>query len=238
MLTLHYKDIYMTNITLTQMTQLECAPQVELTNQHKEKQMNTPLNLKEIERKAFRSFYQDGIWDIFFGLMMFAMYAFTLFNEMENNGLRVIGLILIEIMAVMFLIFGKKYITIPRLGNVEFGKARKRKLVYILVLNVFTLIVGLGLYRASDWLSLDTPKSELLTPLGFGIWIAFLTSLMAFFLDFDRLYIYALIYGATFASVMLLDIPILFLVASLLILLPGLIIFSRFLLTTKPIEEE
>lgn len=200
--------------------------------------MNTPLNLKELERKAFRSFYQDGIWDIFFGLMMFAMYAFTLFNEMENNGLRVVGLILIEVMAVMFLIFGKKYITAPRLGNVEFGKGRKRKLGYILGLNIFTLLVGIGLFIGFDRISLDTSQSELLVPLGFGIWISFLTSLMAFFLDFDRLYIYGLIYGAAFAAVLLLDIPILFLIASLLILLPGLLIFSRFLLTTKPIEEE
>lgn len=199
--------------------------------------MNTPLNLKELERKAFRSFYQDGIWDIFFGLMMFAMYAFTLFNETENNGLPVVGLILIEIMAVMFLIFGKKYITAPRLGNVEFGKGRKRKLGYILGLNIFTLLVGIGLFIGFEQISLDTTQSELLVPLGFGIWIAFLTSLMAFFLDFDRLYIYGLIYGAAFAAVLLLDIPILFLIASLLILLPGLLIFSRFLLTTKPIEE-
>jgi hypothetical protein len=27
--------------------------------------MSTELNLKELERKAFRSFYQDGIWDIY-----------------------------------------------------------------------------------------------------------------------------------------------------------------------------
>ena len=27
--------------------------------------MNTQLNLKELERKAFRSTYQDGLWDLY-----------------------------------------------------------------------------------------------------------------------------------------------------------------------------
>ncbi len=199
--------------------------------------MNAPLNLKELERKAFRSFYQDGIWDIFFGLIMLAMYISSLFNESGNGGLKTLSLILPEIFAVMFLIFGKKYITAPRLGNVEFGKTRKRNLVYIFGINVFSLILGLGLFFAFDRLSPDASKSELLVPLGLGFWIAFMTSLMAFFLDFDRLYIYGLIYGAAFTAVLLLDLPILFLIASLLILLPGLAIFTRFLMTTRPIEE-
>ena len=54
--------------------------------------MNAPLNLKELEQKAFRSFYQDGIWDIFFGLMMFAMYSFTFFDQIENKALRILSM--------------------------------------------------------------------------------------------------------------------------------------------------
>lgn len=200
--------------------------------------MNAPLNLKELERKVFRSFYQDGIWDIFFGLMMLAMYIFTFFNDMENKAVGTISLILLEVFAVMFLIYGKKYITIPRLGEVRFGKQRTRKLAYIFLVNLAALILGVVFYFGSDWLSLDAAQSEMLVPLGFGVWIAFLTSIMAYFLDFNRLYIYALIYGATFALVMLFDIPILFLAASLLILLPGIIIFTRFLKSTKPIQGE
>jgi hypothetical protein len=199
--------------------------------------MNSPLNLKDLERKAFRSFFQDGIWDIFFGLIMLAMYISSLFNESGNSGLKTLSLILPEIFAVMFLIFGKKYITAPRLGNVEFGKARKRRLVYIFGINLITLILALGLFFSFQWLPMTESQTELLSPIGLGVWIAFMTSLMAFFLDFDRLYIYGLIYGATFTAVLLLDWPILFLVASLLILLPGLAIFTRFLMTNKPVEE-
>jgi len=202
--------------------------------------MNAPLNLKELERKAFRSFYQDGIWDIFFGLMMFAMYTFTFFNEFENKALRVLSLLFLEIFAVFFLIYGKKLITVPRLGEVNFGKQRKKKFVYIIVVNLISLLVlaATAILQNSKPELFSGAKGNLISSVGMGVWIAFITSVMAYFLDFDRLYIYALIYGSTFAAVLLLDLPILFLAAALLILIPGAVIFTRFMMTTKPFEEE
>ena len=200
--------------------------------------MNSPLNLKELERKAFRSFYQDGIWDIFFGLMMFAMYAFTFFNQFENKALRVLVLLLLELSAVFFLIYGKKLITAPRLGNVNFSKERTKRLGKIILVNAVSLIflATIAHLRNSNPELFSGASSDTISSVGMGVWIAFITSVMAYFLDFDRLYIYALVYGSAFAMVLLFDLPILFLVASLLILIPGAIIFTRFLLTTEPIE--
>jgi hypothetical protein len=199
--------------------------------------MNAPIDLKEMERKAFQSFYQDGIWDLFFGLMMFAMYTFTLFDSIENKALRILGMLFIEIFAVFFLIYGKKMITAPRLGQVVFGKKRKRNMVYIFLTNLASVIflVAWFAYRTAHPSFFD---ERIVSAVGMGIWITFLTSIMAYFLDFNRLYVYALIYGATFAAVLLLDWPILFLVASLLILVPGGVIFYQFLKTTEPIQEK
>ena len=202
--------------------------------------MNAPLNLKELERKAFRSFYQDGIWDIFFGLMMFAMYTFTVFNNLENKALRILGMLFLEIFAVFFLIYGKKLITAPRLGEVKFSTQRTKNLGKIILVNLFSLIVlaAFAFLKNSQPDLFNIENSELYSSVGMGVWIAFITSVMAYFLDFDRLYIYALIYGSTFSAVLLLDLPVLFLAASLLILIPGGILFTRFLMTTKPIQGE
>lgn len=200
--------------------------------------MNAPFNLNELERKAFRSFYQDGIWDIFFGLMMLAMYAFTFFNDnFENKALRILALILIEIAAMFFLIYGKKEITAPRLGQVVFGKKRRKNLLNIFLTNLASVIVLAAwfAYKTAHPSALD---NDTLIAVSLGVWITFITSVMAYFLDFDRLYIYALIYGATFTAVLLLGLPILFLAAALLILVPGGVIFFRFLSTTKPVSEE
>jgi len=202
--------------------------------------MNAPLNLKELERKAFRSFYQDGIWDIFFGLMMFAMYTFTLFDQLENKALRILGMLFLEVFAVFFLIYGKKLITAPRLGEVKFAKHRTKRLGKIFVVNLISVVIlaAVAVLQNSRPDLFEGTNSETIRSVGMGVWIAFITSVMAYFLDFDRLYIYALIYGSTFAAVLLFDIPILFLVAALLMLIPGIIIFTRFMMTTKPIDGE
>ena len=198
--------------------------------------MNTNINLNELERKAFRSFYQDGIWDIFFGLMMFTIYAFTLFDSMDNKAVRILILIGLELSAIFFLFYGKKSITTPRLGNVVFGEKRKKRFLYVFLANLTSLIVLIGTL-VTKLSRPDLLNNDLISSLGLGIWIAFITSLMAFFLDFDRLYFYSVIYGATFAAVLILDLPILFFIASLLIILPGLYLFIRFL-RTAPVRED
>ena len=35
--------------------------------------MSQEIDLKQIERKAFRSTYQDGLWDIYIGLVVIFM---------------------------------------------------------------------------------------------------------------------------------------------------------------------
>jgi hypothetical protein len=199
--------------------------------------MNTLINLKELEKKAFRSFFQDGIWDIFFGLMMFAMYAFTLFDSMENRAVRILILIGIELGAAFLLIYGKKAITVPRLGNVVFGEKRKRRFIYIILANLASLFVLTG----SLVLRLSRPDlldNDLVSSLGLGIWIIFIMSLMAYFLDFNRLYIYGFVFGATFSAVLILDLPILFFFASLVMILPGVYLLVRFLQSEIPVRGE
>jgi hypothetical protein len=38
--------------------------------------MTTKLDLKEIEKRAFLSTYQDGIWDIYYGLIVICVTFF------------------------------------------------------------------------------------------------------------------------------------------------------------------
>jgi len=39
--------------------------------------MTDNLDLKELEKKAWRSTFQDGLWDIYFGLLIFGMGIYT-----------------------------------------------------------------------------------------------------------------------------------------------------------------
>ncbi len=91
--------------------------------------MSATLSPKELERKAFRSTFQDGIWDIYLGLLLLLMgvsSALTRITELRENQLVLIMLIsAVVIMTGFFL--GKKFITAPRLGRAKFSEERKTK---------------------------------------------------------------------------------------------------------------
>ncbi|MFX1476332.1 MAG: hypothetical protein ACFFCO_12775 [Promethearchaeota archaeon] len=103
--------------------------------------MSEEIDLKEIERKAYLSYHQDGLIDVFIGLAALFLATFLwLAPDM-----------LIFIMGTMFMwtllyIAAKKSVTVPRLGYVEFSKERNTKtsviLLYIVVLNIVSLVIS------------------------------------------------------------------------------------------------
>ena len=92
--------------------------------------MTTQLNLKEIERKAFRSTYQDGLWDIYQGgiVLSFTAFAGALSRPDQFDSWQRF-LIFVSGIALSYLAFwaGKKYITLPRIGQATFGPARQQR---------------------------------------------------------------------------------------------------------------
>lgn len=89
--------------------------------------MSTPLNLKEIERKAVRSTYQDGLLDIYMGLVVVCMSVF-MFRPSSGYSPQNL-LLMLAAFGVAFGLYwaGKKFITQPRMGQVRFGEIRKQK---------------------------------------------------------------------------------------------------------------
>src|SRR5512146_274287 len=102
------------------------------------------ISLKELERKAFRSAYQDGLLDIYMGgtIASFTVFAETL---QSTDGLTTWQRFLIFLVGcgISNLIFwvGKKFITLPRIGQVKFGPARKRRIRTLVI--VLSVIVGI-----------------------------------------------------------------------------------------------
>ena len=90
--------------------------------------MSQPLDLKALERKAFRSTFQDGLWDLYFGcLLLVNTFMFTfLENEQMPWLIPTLAFVLLAGSAALFWL-GKKYITAPRLGHVKFGPERRKK---------------------------------------------------------------------------------------------------------------
>ncbi|MFW9938300.1 MAG: hypothetical protein ACFFD5_11675 [Candidatus Thorarchaeota archaeon] len=159
-----------------------------------------------MEKKAWRSTFQDGIWDIFFGLIFlgFGVAGLSALFDLPENQFFDIGteIILIpwNIATVFFFYLGKKFITIPRLGFVKFGTKRKktRKVIIIfLIVNVIFafLLIILSFIGMSNLIQLN----PLLDPLLIGLLIITLPlSILGFFLDFYRLIFYSLFAGLGF----------------------------------------
>jgi len=103
--------------------------------------LSTQLDLKQIERRAFRSTYQDGLWDMYFGLTVISM---AMFMFRPVGGYSPVNMILaLSGFGLSYMIFwlGKKFITLPRMGQVQFGAQRKkRRRTLIIVLSVVVLI--------------------------------------------------------------------------------------------------
>ena len=204
--------------------------------------MSTQINLKEIERNAFRSTHQDGLWDMYFGLVVMAMSIFMYHPAGGYTPLNPVMAVLIISAAGSLFMVGKKCITLPRMGQVKFGPMRKRKgITLAIVLGVLVLlqVVLLG-FTAFGWLNPEATgrindflTSRDLMDVAVATIAALIVggsfTLIAFFNDFTRGYYIALMASlATFLMVYL-NQPLYPILLGALILLPGLVLFVRFL---------
>lgn len=204
--------------------------------------MSQNLDLKAIERKAFRSFHQDGLWDIYLGGLLLVLSLFFAIPESGEGELTYMGLALLGV-AIVFAFFqlGKKYITAPRMGQVKFGPERqKRKMTLAWIMGAFVLVtLGLNLYTLYVWNASSSahPVDLNLAPSMGRVVVSSIAALIAglstivisYFKEFTRGYYIALLIGCGFFFTLLLDSTVPMIAAGALILLPGLVIFVNFL---------
>lgn len=206
--------------------------------------MNENIDLKKIEKKAWTSYYQDGLWDIFLGLIL-VNFGIAPFLE-EITGITYL-LSYISILTIAFLIFyfGKKYITSQRLGIAKFSVERKSKHKKTSLVLVVSVIFGLVLFLTPA-LDIFPFKSNIyLGAFIFGVNAIVVFSLMAYFLDFNRLYLYGWFFAASIVIVELssnyvgstLDNVLGFGLFGVITILIGIIYLIRFL-QKYPVSEE
>jgi hypothetical protein len=205
--------------------------------------MSDSLDLKNIEKKAFRATHQDGLWDIYIGgvVMSMAVLAYSTAGEARpalRFGLYLAGL------GVFYLIYwgGKKYLTTPRLGLVKFGPHRqKRKLIMasvlsgLVLLQALLLIGTILLWKNPDWatrMGFHTSNRDLermVVAIVGALFVGPSMVLIAYFNDFLRGYYIAVIMSLAVFSLIWFGQPVYLIAAGLLIMLPGIVLFARFL---------
>jgi hypothetical protein len=183
--------------------------------------MAEKINLKELERKAWTTYFEDGFWDLFFGMMFLTAGI----RSLTDNVLFTLGIFV----ALVVFFIGKKTITIPRIGKVKFGHTRRDRQLKVFAMIIVSLIAIMALLLLPQ---LGIALTNIPTSPIMAIWIALFFAMLAYLIDFKRLYAYGLmfatseviwgVYGEPLG-------PISNIIFGIIVVTIGLTIFSRFL---------
>jgi hypothetical protein len=191
-------------------------------------------SLREVEKRTYISYHQDGLIDIFVGtyVLLFAS-GILLFTMADFNTGFVIPAIFPAIMVPIW-ISAKKQITMPRIGYVKFrNKGANRLMAVFLGLMVF----GLGAFAVFTFASSQgwaLTLRNLITSNGMiiiGIGSASIASLFAYTMGLKRLYTYGLLTLALFLTGHFITIPFEYILVTigLVILVNGFVLLMQFI---------
>jgi hypothetical protein len=162
--------------------------------------MTTGLtDLRNLEREAFRKFYDDGIFDVYLGVILITMgIAAAITDQMDNEIAGMFITLGLAMGITIPLLLWRRHLLRSRLGDFKPGPERQRKIRgtrLVLLGSVVLGIVAFGVAAAA--FNSDTSADTLgaIIPL---IW--FLNSVgvlgaMAYFLDVPRFYAHGVVVG-------------------------------------------
>jgi hypothetical protein len=198
--------------------------------------MTKRTNLREVEKKTYMSYHQDGLLDIFVGIdvLLFGM-GILLLTMTDFSTWFILPAIFPAIMIPIW-ISAKKRVTMPRIGYVNFGVRGANKMMAIFLglavagLGVF-MVFGLGASMGEGWaLTLrDILISNSMIIIGIGALT--ISSLFAYTMGLKRLYGYGLLIFVLFFTGYFIAIPFgYFLVTiGLVIIVSGSVLLMRFI---------
>ena len=202
--------------------------------------MSEDIDLKNLEEKAWRSTFEDGIFEIYFGILHLNITIGVIIDELLPTLYRLIVMFSIVGLGLAFFLIGKKFISEPRLGKVKFGRTRiirKVKTIAVLSVNFLALLIIflIGVFNPQFRLEFPEYLFDLIVGL---LFFTLPLCFIAYFLQFKRLYIIALLLGLGFTIdelFTLFPIPeifgsiLAFGIISISILCMGVVVFIRFL---------
>lgn len=160
--------------------------------------MKEQIDLKALEKKAWKSFFDDGLWDIYLGLLLALMGTSSLLshntalNE-DQATLVYLGLMLTVMIAFWF---GKRFVVAPRIGRVKFQAKKRRKIGVVLVISV---IVGLVAWWFTAGMTNVSPEQRInfkeIFPLVYALNALIVFSAIAYFTSFERLYYIGILFA-------------------------------------------
>ncbi|UCE74816.1 MAG: hypothetical protein JSV56_03700 [Methanomassiliicoccales archaeon] len=149
--------------------------------------MTEKIDLREIEKKAWKTYMsKDGLFDIFMGIMLLTLVIQAYFYNIWFTSFIFVGVLVVTL--------GKIFITKPRIGLVEFGNKRIKRLLMMMIALLFVFLMMLLLFYVS---SSENISIEFADRIAFPAFIATIFVIVAFYLDYTRLGIYGMLFAFT-----------------------------------------
>ncbi|NIP34172.1 MAG: hypothetical protein GWN18_04540 [Thermoplasmata archaeon] len=147
--------------------------------------MEDNLDLERIEASAFKAYFEDGMFDIFFGLMFIISGIRNLTDE------PIVTLFILA--AVLVPVIGKRALTYPRLGQVKFGERRVRGQLRLMVAIVVAVLITAAIVAITQFS--DVLEGRLLADLAFGAMFIVVTAMMGRYFEYPFLVVHGIIFA-------------------------------------------
>ncbi len=189
--------------------------------------MNQKINLKEIERKAYTAYHQDGVVDVTIAFAVLVFSAIMLGDMPWMGGI-------LGILAISFYAGLKKVVTVPRIGYVKFPKQRAQRITALTVM-LGLLAFAAGMVAFMQTTSQGTPDWVMLLidnyMITVGMAAAGLFLLGGYAFKTKRIYTYALVTIVMFTAGHFLSFPLYYYLAALgtIILAIGIVLMTHFI---------
>ncbi len=179
------------------------------------------IDLSKIEKQTYLAFHQDGLLDLFAGLIIIILGGLMYGGMMQFAGLP--GIILLLYLPM------KQKVTFPRISYINYAPSQKARLT---ILSIVSIIVGLAVLgtNITNYFSFGSVLIEYMILLT-GIALGGIIAAGAYLVKVKRYYIYALIValGFALANFSVGYLPHLLLLIGLIMASVGIILLIAFL---------
>lgn len=153
--------------------------------------MDNTTSLKNLERSMFRDSIQDGILEIQLGLMLL-MFVLPIYLSptLGDFWSSVVFLPLWFAVIFGFRAFRKRIVQ-PRIGKIQYGVFRKKRLKRLNIVILVVNFIALGLGVLTFFQAMDLPGWAIAARFSIIMLVGF--SLAGYMLDFPRIYLYGIL---------------------------------------------
>ena len=147
------------------------------------------MDLKQLEKNTAAVIFQTGLVEIAIGLIWIVSSLAMIFDDIRYY------IDILFVVPVIFIILAIRYIATPRMGMVKLARKRmRRNMWFIVIVTVFLVIMVILTIKGNGHSNAEAVSGRWIIS---GI-IFFICTAIAYFLNFNRMYLYAFLLTGAF----------------------------------------